>query len=107
MDADLRPRTAPDYVDLIKQALFEVEDLRAAIEYDAEFMGGAEEFVGELEAQLRALYQSMVEGKYTFGRGDLAFMSLVEEQDDRTLPFKHLLRLINATHKMGLNAEAD
>ena len=42
-----------------------------------------------------------------FGGGDLPFMGIVEAQDERILPFKYLLRVINATHKMGLNVDAE
>lgn len=35
---DSRPKTAEEYVELIDQALFEIDDLRAAAEYDAESM---------------------------------------------------------------------
>ncbi len=104
---DTRPKTAEDYVELINQALFEIDDLRAAIEYDADSMGAAMEFLGQLEHDVRGLKQAMLDGRYQFGGADLPFMKIVERQDERVLPFKYLLRVINATHRMGLNVDAD
>jgi len=105
---DQRPKTAEAYAELVRQALFEVEELRAAVEYDMEFMGGALEFLDELEGQVRALFQSMVDGTYRFDDRDLPFMRLIERADDRMLPFKDLLKVINATHRQGLAVdEAD
>lgn len=104
---DTRPKTAEQYIELINQALFEIEDLRAAVEYDEDSMGSAVEFLGQLEADVGALRQAMLEGRYHFGGSDLPFMKIVERQDERVLPFKYLLRVINATHRMGLNTDSD
>ena len=102
-----RARTVDEYVDLVKQALFEVEELRAAVEYDMEYMGGALGFLEELEAQVRALYGQMERGEYAFEDRDLPFMAIAEHQDDRLLPFKSLLRSINETHRHGLDVHDD
>ena len=104
---DSRPKTAEEYVELIDQALFEIDDLRAAAEYDAESMGGVVEFLGHLEGDVRGLKQAMLEGHYQFNNNDLPFMRVVEAQDERVLPFKYLLRVINATHRMGLNVDGE
>lgn len=104
---DSRPKTAEEYVELINQALFEIDDLRAAAEYDAESMGGVMEFLEHLERDVRSLKQAMLEGHYQFNNTDLPFMRVVEAQDERVLPFKYLLRVINATHRMGLNVDGE
>jgi hypothetical protein len=104
---DTRPKTAEEYIELIDQALFEIDDLRAAMEFDAESMGGVERFLGQLETDVRGLKQAMLEGRYQFGNSDLPFMRIVEAHDERVLPFKYLLRVINATHRMGLNVDED
>ncbi|MBI5460814.1 MAG: general secretion pathway protein GspF [Gammaproteobacteria bacterium] len=104
---DTRPKTAEQYIELIDQALFEIEDLRAAVEYDEDSMGSAAGFLGQLEADVRGLKQAMLEGRYHFGDSDLPFMKIVERQDERVLPFKYLLRMINATHRMGLNVDPE
>ena len=92
-----RPKTPEQYVDLVDQALFEIEDLRLAAEYDMESMGAATEFLGELENDIRALRDSM----------DLPFVKVVEHQDERILPFKQLLLKINETHTNGLEVDED
>lgn len=102
-----RPKTPEEYVDLVEQALFEIEDLRAAAEYDIESMGAATEFLQDLEDDVRALRQSMADGSYTFGKENLRFMRVAEHQDERILPFKQLLMKINETHVKGLDAGGD
>ena len=99
-----KPRTPEEYVDLVQQALFEIEELRAAAEYDMEEMGEALVFVDELEAGVRALLESMRDGSYRFADEDLPFMAVVERVHESLLPFKSLLRLINETHRTGLAA---
>jgi len=104
---DKRPRTPEAYVELVKQAVFEVQDLRAAIEYDMEGMGDSAGFIDELEKHITAVYQSMQDGSYEFGNKDLPFMGLVREFGLFTLPFRDLLKIINDTHKMGLDTSPE
>jgi hypothetical protein len=100
-----RPKTAEEYVNLVDQALFEIEDLRAAAEYDMDSMGAATEFLEELERDVRALRASMADGSYQFGKDDLRFVDVVAKQDERILPFKLLLMKINETHRHGLDVD--
>ena len=102
-----RPKTAEQYVDLIDQAIFEIEELRLASEYDTDGMGGASSFMDELEQEIRALRRSMVDGEYAFGKEDLPYMGIVDKADERLLPFKYLLRMINETHTKGLDVDED
>jgi len=102
-----RPKTAEAYVDLVDQALFEIEDLRLAAEYDMDSMGAATEFLAELEQDVRKLRDSMADGSYRFGKEDLPFVKVVAHQDERVLPFKQLLLKINETHVNGLEVEDD
>jgi len=102
-----RPKTAQAYVDLVDQALFEIEDLRLAAEYDMDSMGAATEFLAELEQDVRKLRDSMADGSYRFGKQDLPFVRVVAHQDERILPFKQLLLKINETHINGLDVDAD
>ncbi len=99
----MRPKTVEDYVNLVDQAIFELEELRLSAEYDMDSMGDALEFVGALEQQVRQLRQSMADGTYQFADEDLPFMKIVEQQGILLLPFKDLLRLINETHRKGLD----
>ncbi len=100
-----RAKTAEEYIDLVKQAVFEVEELRMAMEYDIESMQETSTFVDQLESQIKALYKSMEDGTYQFANRDLDFMPLLNRCDDRVLPFKYLLRMINETHRKGLDVE--
>lgn len=104
MDLNKRQRAAnmDEYKALVKDALYEVDELKAAIEYDEEFMGDALSIVGKLDEQLKALAKNIEQGDYKFGGDDLPFMSLVSGSGDHVLPFKHLLLRINLTHKEGL-----
>ena len=105
MQADGRPTTPEEYVDLVDQILFELEELRIAAEYDMESLGAAMGFVDALEKDLKQLRASMADGSYRFGKEDFPFMRLVEAQDDLDLPFKQLFRVVNKTHKEGLAVE--
>ncbi len=98
-----RPQTMEAYIDLVDQAVFEAADLRAAIEYDSEYMEGIDGFVTELENELKALLESLKDGSYSFSEEDLPFMSLVNSVNDVLLPFKYLLKQINHTHTAGLD----
>ena len=100
-----RPKTAEEYVDLVDQALFEIEDLRMAAEYDMDSMGAAMDFLTDLERDVRKLRDSMADGSYMFGKENLPFYKLAEQQEERILPFRQLLLKINETHINGLDAE--
>jgi hypothetical protein len=98
----VRARTSDEYVQMIEQALDDVWDLHQSIEYDEDYMSVAREYIGPLEHSLKALYQSMKDGKYEFATGDLPFMEIVGKYHDAELPFKFLLKRINETHMKGL-----
>lgn len=99
-----RPRNTEEYVELVRQAVLETEELRQAAEYDTDEMAAALGFLDALEAELRKLYAAMQAGTYAFADVDLPFMAVVDKQNERVLPFKRLLRLINLTHRQGLDA---
>ena len=46
----------------------------------------------------------MEDGSYDFADADLPFMAIVDKQNEQVLPFKRMLRLINLTHRQGLDA---
>ncbi len=100
-----RPKTPEQYVDLVDQAIFEIEDLRLAAEYDMDSMGAATEFLEELEQDVRKLRESMADASYRFGKENLPFVKVIENQDERILPFKQLLLKINETHIKGLDVD--
>ena len=100
-----RARTVDEYIALIKDAVYEVDELRASIEYDEEGMGEGSKFIDELESNLKEIYNSMVSGDYCWRTGDLKYMELIRHMDEGTLPFRSLLIQINETHIKGLKTE--
>jgi hypothetical protein len=96
------PKTMDEYIDLVHQAVYEIDELRSCIEDDEEEMGVFEPFVEQLDNQLRALYDEMISGKYQFpGDADLPFMGIVQRYGP-AIPFRKLLEVINSTHRKGL-----
>lgn len=100
-----RAKTVEAYVGLVDQALDELDELRMAAEYDMDSLGQAIPFLDTLEGMVKDLRSSMGDGSYRFENKDLPFMELVEEADDRLLPFKYMFRVINDTHRLGLDVE--
>lgn len=98
------PRTWDEYVDLVHQAVYEVDELRACMmeEDELDDVDLYNQYVGLLDKQLRELYEAMTSGNYQFPSStDLPFMALVR-QYGRFMPFRSLLDLINRTHREGL-----
>lgn len=100
-----RAKTAEQYIEMINQAIFEIEELRLASDYDADSLGSADSFLDELEEAVREIRKSMEAGTYSFGKANLPYMKVVETADSRLLPFKYLLKQINETHKHGLDVD--
>ncbi|MDQ7016785.1 MAG: hypothetical protein Q9N68_10470 [Gammaproteobacteria bacterium] len=94
------------YEEMLKQALYEVDDLRAAIEFDGESMSSSFPLLAPIETELKALLKAIEEGSHQFSGQDLAIMPLVKQSHISMLPFKFLLTQINETHTQGLE-EAD
>ena len=100
-----RARTAEEYIELVKQVIFELEDLQEASSYDLDEMVMRSEntLTGVLLQEMRELYDSMQKGDYLFGRQDLPFMRLLKNVSETDLPFLKLFYKINRTHTMGLD----
>jgi len=90
------------YQDMLEQALYEIEDLRAAIEFDSESMSSSIPLLQPLEQELKELLSALKNGSYQFSGRDLEMMPLVNRTHISMLPFKFLLSQINATHTQGL-----
>ncbi len=101
-----RARSAEEYVEWVKQAVFEVDDLRDCYDYQMDEMGRYPAFLEPLEQGIKALHQSMIDGEYHFGREELSFMELVNRHGD-DIPFAILLRQINETHRKGIDVDAE
>jgi len=100
-----RARSAEEYIEWVKQAVFEVGDLRDCFDFEMEEMGTYPSYLDPLEQGIKDLYQSMADGEYRFGREDLAFMTLMERNAE-DIPFAVLLRQINETHRKGIDVDA-
>jgi hypothetical protein len=102
------PKTMDEYQEMVEQALAEVEDLRQSAEFDEnDEWGGVYRFLDSIEAELRHLHQSMVNGSYSFGDSDLPYMRFIANVDPYYLPFKSLLEAINLTHQQGLSEDTE
>jgi hypothetical protein len=94
-----------ELIDLVHEAVYEVDELRACLEHDDEEAATYTPYLDSLDSMLRELHESMASGKYEgVGKGgDLAFMPLFKKHE-RSIPFRELLRTINATHREGYEA---
>ena len=101
-----RPKTAEQYVGLIEQAIIELDELRACIEFDMEDPGDALRFLEPLEEGLRRLRSTMADGSYLFENKDLPFMEIANRYRNQ-LPFVELLVTINQTHREGLDISGE
>lgn len=101
-----RAKTVEEYVEWVRQAVFEVGDLRECLEFELEDLHRFPAFLDPLEEGIRALYQSMQDGNYLFGREDLPFMDLAARHADE-IPFHTLLKQINETHLRGLEVDGE
>ena len=92
-------------IDLVHEAVYEVDELRACLEHDDDEASAYTPFLDDLDKMLRELHESMASGTYGgVGQGgDLAFMALFKKYE-RNIPFRELLRTINATHREGYEA---
>ena len=101
-----KPRTLSEYADLVEQAMIEVEELRAVIEYEAEGTPRAAAFLEPLEADLGRLKEALATDAYEFRDEDLPFMRVVAKERLESLPFKDLLDVINWTHRTGFESDS-
>jgi len=94
-----------ELIDLVHEAVYEVDELRACLEHDDDEASTYTPYLDDLDRMLRELHESMVSGKYAgVGKGDdLPFMPLFKKHE-RSIPFRELLRTINATHREGYEA---
>jgi hypothetical protein len=97
-----RACTAEEYVELVDQVIFDLEELLASTAYDLDEIENTPVYLDILLKEVRELRESMANGSYLFGREDLPFMRLVKKSSEKTLPFIRLIYRINQTHKQGL-----
>jgi hypothetical protein len=102
-----RPRTAQEYAALVRQTIFELEDILEAAGFDFDEVEHNLGYVEVLLKELRAMRTAMADGSYQFGRHDLPMMRVVKKYTDKELPCIRLLYRINETHRQGLDIDAD
>lgn len=105
MASRTRACSADELLEIINQALDEVEDLRAAIEYDEEFKGESSIIVEPVSVGLTELLAALNDDRYQPGQGDrMNFLQNLRAIDHRAVPFWPLLKLIIETHEQGYQA---
>jgi hypothetical protein len=97
-----RARSAEEYAEWVKQAMFEVGDLKDCLLYEIEDLQRFPGYIEPLEEGIRQVYEQMLAGSYRFGREDLLFMEVLRRHEDE-IPFHTLLKQINETHRKGLD----
>lgn len=88
-----------EIINKLKQAQEELDELRAAIEYDEEFMADAYGFLKPLEQGVAETLAAIEAGTHQFSDEDLPFMEYVTGANKTLLPFKFLFTQINDLHK--------
>ena len=101
-----RARSADEYIDWVKQAVFEVDDLRDCLEFEIEDLNRFPAYLDPLDKSIKDLFDAMKRGNYQFGREDLPFMDIVHVYGDQ-IPFASLLKQINETHRKGVEVDTD
>lgn len=101
-----RARTVDEYVEWVRQAVFEVDDLRACLEFETEDVRQFPDFLDPLDEGIKGLHRAMLDGTYAFGREDLPFMDLAAQFAEE-IPFHTLLKQINETHRRGLEVDGE
>jgi hypothetical protein len=101
-----RPKTVDEYIDLVHQAVYEVDEMRSYCEEDEEQKNVIAPFIDQLDAQLRKMYDDMISGQYLFDPNgpDLPFMAILARYRE-SIPFGSLLSVINTTHRLGLDID--
>lgn len=99
------PTSINEYLDLIDQAIFEVEDVLmcAADEGDEDWeFSDLLPVYQQLVAELKRLHGAVQGGRHVYANGtDLPFMALVRRHQER-IPFSSLFEALNRTHLAGI-----
>ena len=103
---DMRAKTVEDYVRLVDQAVIEIDEFIACLEFDMDDPGEQLKVLSPLLEAVTAIRNGMADGSYEFENKDLPFMDVANRLSSQ-LPFTLLLEAINQTHRRGLNIEAD
>ena len=102
MASGTRARSLEELIEIINQALDEVEDLRASIAHVEEYMGEASSMVEPVSTGLKNLPGAINDDSYQPGRDDwLKLLDPLRDINHRAVPFWPLLKLILETREKG------
>jgi hypothetical protein len=102
MIARTRARSEQELIYLINQALDDIFDLRAAIEYDEESMDNLPAIIDPLNDGLSRMLNAIKSGEYQPGAGNhIDFLHILKHTDQRAIPTWPTLKLILDTHTEG------
>ncbi len=99
-----RPKTRQEYIELVEQALFEVDDLRAAAEWDDDEENALLSLASTLASHLIHLREQLVNHTDRSGNGEELPLLAVARHHAQQIPFKGLLDTISQTYRLGLDA---
>ena len=84
----IRARTVDEYIYLTRDAIYEVDEMRASLEFDEDSMSAYAQFIDDLESSLKHLYQSMLDSTYSGRTGDVPYMDVIRDLDDKVMPIR-------------------
>lgn len=100
-----RARSHEEFVEIVKETLYEIDEIRASYEFDGDYMNDTIQIVGSMEIPLKSLLASLTDGTYQQGSTGLEFMEKLRRLPQELLPIKPLLIRIDETHNKGLESE--
>jgi len=100
------PETLDEYLDLVDQAIYEIDDILACAadegEDDGQELSGMLVVYDQIGKELKTLHaQILKDGHIAGSETDLSFMPLVRKWKGR-IPFHQLLTVLNDAHKTGI-----
>ena len=101
----LRARSLDEYKSLVKDVLYEIDEIKAAFEFDGVEMDDAQRISEQLQPGLTTLLASLEDDSYQFGTDTLGFMQNVANVPQIVIPYKPLLSRIIDTHNRGLEED--
>ena len=101
-----RARSYDEYKEIVADALYEIQEIRASFEFDGEYMNDSMQIAEALEIPLKALKESLEDGTYEHSKEDFPFMTNMSRIPQEVVPFKPLLTRINETHTKGLEEDS-
>lgn len=95
-----RARCIEAHVKFVDPLRYDLEDLRDGMACDVESGEGNPVYIDALLSDVRTLRESMKDGSYRFGRGDLYFYA---DHQAVLMPFIRTFYIVNQMHLEGLD----